>query len=341
METQDDVCFYVIGNQAYFLGVVALINSLALTGHSHPIVIGDLGLTGQQREILSNYEHCRLFKLDPGLVRNATQYKPFAYLARADEVVVMIDADMIVTESLEQIIARARNGKLCAFPDPEYDRWFAKWQDIFGLSTAPRHQSYVCAGFVAFSVLRWPNLLEQWWNACQAINSHPTDQEGGDADGPTAQADQDALNALLMSEYPQDAVSLELADGQVHRSDLYRVRLLDARRLTCRFRHGTPLILHASRTPKPWQQHGAVHDAYFALLRRLLVGPDLQIRVPASMIDEFLLPGVAGWVERHRRFLLNMGPSELAISYFPNAVAETARKVKAVVKTIVRGSPDR
>jgi hypothetical protein len=329
---QDDACFFTISNDTFFPGVVALINSLVLTGHHYPIVVGDCGLTEQQQAVLLGYKRCRLFKLDPNMVQNPLQYKAFPYLAHADGVAVIIDSDIIVTSSLEPIIERARNGKLCAFANPDDRRWFAEWQDIFGLSTAPRQQTYICTGFQAFSVKHWPNLLEQWWNACRAIHSQPTYQETGDMSGPTAQGDQDALNALLMSEYPSEAVSFERVDGQVHRLSLRNVKTLDVDTLACEFAGDRPVILHASCLPKPWMPKGVTRNTYFVFLYRLLTGRNLQIRPPASMLDGFLSPGVSGWILRHRLFLSNMRLIPLAFSYFPQGFEMAARQAKATMK---------
>jgi hypothetical protein len=69
--------------------------------------------------------------------------------------------------------------------------------------------------------------LGQWWNACRTIASDPTCQEGVSWDHPTAQADQDALNAVLMAEYPPDRISIERADGQVGRWDFNLVKIVD------------------------------------------------------------------------------------------------------------------
>ena len=131
--------------------------------------------------------------------------------------------------------------------------------------------------------------------------------------GPTAQGDQDALNALLMSDYPSDAVFLERVDGQVHRFSLRNVKTLDVRTLGCEFGGDRPVILHASCMPKPWMRKGAARDTYFTFLQRLLTGSDLQIRPPASMLDGLYRPAspagscVIGiscrtWVLRRSRF---------------------------------------
>jgi hypothetical protein len=328
----DDVSFYSISNAGYFPGLLALINSLALTGHTYPIVIGDCGLTELQRQLLRAVEGCRLYQLDPSLVQNPTQYKAFPLLAEARGIAVLIDSDMIVTGSLEPIIAKARTGKLCAYPNPVDDRWFGEWEAIFELPAAPRHQVYVCAGFLAFSVEHHPDLLQQWWRACAAIASHPTVQEGGDWDSPTSQADQDALNALLMSAYPPEALWLEPADGTVCRWDFYALETRDVERLGCRFHGNSPVILHAALTPKPWQRSGATRDTNFTFLRRLLLGRDLVIRPPLGLLDPVLHPGLTAWLLRQRRFLSNMGPLKYGLSFCPAALNRLVRGAGRVMK---------
>jgi hypothetical protein len=290
------VTFFTVCNDKYFPGLVGLVNSLRLMGHDDPVVVGDCGLTAAQREALAPL--CRLFKLDSSLVRNPTQYKPFPFLLHPQGIVVMIDSDMIVTKSLNPVLALAAQGKICAFPDPEHDRWFSEWQEIFSLPSVPRKQTYVCAGFVAFSASLWPDLLELWWEACQRIRGHPTLQEGVPSSGATAQGDQDALNALLMSEFPFDALLLLPDDEQVYIHQLRQVRSADARTLRCQYKGQQLLILHACCTPKPWQPNGVCFrgdvrgDVYLRFLRRLLSAPDVALKVPTPLLKIWLRQGV-------------------------------------------------
>ncbi len=171
-ENNQGITFYTITDADYFIGSVALLNSLRLTNHHNDLVLLDCGLTASQREFLS--PHCKLFNMSSNLATNSTLFKPFSYLLDPKGTVIIIDSDMIVTRSLEDIINLTKQGKICAFPDPEHERWFSEWQQVFDLPNMPRHQTYVNAGFVAFSTIHWSNLLEQWWKACQRILSHPT-----------------------------------------------------------------------------------------------------------------------------------------------------------------------
>ena len=247
--THPGVTFFTVCNDNYFPGLVGLLNSLRLMGHDDPVVVGDCGLTAAQRELLA--PHCTLFELRSNLVRNPMQYKPFPFLLHPQGTVVLIDSDMIVTGSLNTVLSLAAQGKICAFPDPEHNRRFSEWQEIFNLSCAPRNQTYVCSGLVAFSVSFWPELLERWWKACGRIREHPTFQEGVPLSGVTAQADQDALNALLMSEFPSDALSLLPYDEQVYLSDLRQVRSFDARTLSCQYKGQQPVIFTPVLRPNP------------------------------------------------------------------------------------------
>jgi hypothetical protein len=76
MRETASITFFTIYNEAYFPGLVGLINLLRLVGHDSPIVVGDCGLTPEQRAVLA--DHCTLFELSSELVTNPTQYKPFA-----------------------------------------------------------------------------------------------------------------------------------------------------------------------------------------------------------------------------------------------------------------------
>ena len=280
-DSYSDVTFFTVCNDKYFPGLVGLLNSLRLMDHKHLLVVGDCGLTQRQRDLLAPF--CTIYQLPGDLVRNPQQFKAFPYLLEPRGTVVIIDSDMIVTRPLGALLACAAEGKICIFPDPEKDRWFSEWQQIFGLSSVPRRQTYACTGLVVFSTLHWPTLLVQWWKACQQIFTHPTVQEG--AKGATSQSDQDAFNALLMSEFPLDAVAFQPVEEQVFRWDFPRVELVDAKTLSCRHDGHEPTILHACVVPKPWESAGVRRNIYLHLLRRLLTAPDVELRVPAELLE--------------------------------------------------------
>lgn len=293
----ESVSFFTIGNAAYFPGIVGLLNSLRLLGHGQQLFILDHGFTEAQRQAL--LPHCTLLRAPDSYVTNSALFKPFAHLVDPDGVVVTIDSDVLLTRSLEEIVAQAAEGCIVAYPDPEDDRVFAEWEEVFELPAAPRQQAYVCSHFVAFSTRHWPDLLGQWWEACQRIYTHPTIAEvGTQYPGATTQADQDALNALLMTRVPSEALLLLPPEERPHSPFLPRVEIVDAQTLACRFEGHATTMLHADGNPKPWRRQAWVRvrdDAYVRLLKRLLHGDDVAMRWPASeSLPPWLRRGVVG-----------------------------------------------
>lgn len=280
--------FYTISDAKFFVGTVALLNSLRLTGHDHELVILDRGLTSEQRRSLAAHaEFVEAANEDPYLV------KPFPALLDPDGIVVLLDSDMIVTDTLRPVIALAESGKICAFPDhpSDYGRWFAEWQDLFSLGAPLRRQGYLNAGFIAVSTQRWPAFLGRWWDACELIASRRREL-GEPQPEALAQFDQDALNALLMSEFPAESV-VELPG---YEWDLRRVAVEDEQRLRCRAEGRTQPLLHTVLQPKVWQ-HAAWRrvrsDAYVKLAPRVLFSADVPVRLEPDQVPLWLRPGTA------------------------------------------------
>jgi hypothetical protein len=242
-----DITLYTIADSGFFLGLIGLVNSLRITGCHHPVVVLDCGLTPRQRAVVR--PHCHLVDAPPRGAINPTQYKAFAHLLQPRGVVVIIDSDIIVARSLDSILRRAVDGRICAFPDWGGRRWFPEWQQLFGLRAQLRREVYVNAGFVAWSTVHWPHLLERWWECCERTFASPTIREGAANTGPLAQADQDALNALLMSEIPAGAVALEPREAEAFRRNLPEVEILDAGTLASRFAGHPVTLLHNNGAP--------------------------------------------------------------------------------------------
>jgi hypothetical protein len=184
----------------------------------------------------------------------------------------------------------------------------------------------VCAGFVVFSTLHWPLLLERWWTACTRILASPTYQEGA-RESPTAQGDQDALNALLMSEFPSDALFLLPNEEVASRWDFLRVHLADSKTLNCQHRGRTLMRLHARLTPKPWQRAGVRQNVYFRLLRRLLTAPDVALSVPPGLLPVWLRQGPSAELTCHALSLMNMANRRDGV--LPGRVLTVAIRLKS------------
>ena len=132
-----------MANARHFLGVVGMLNSLRLVGHREPVYLLDCGLTALQRELLSPHVNIVAAPRDapPPYV-----LKTISPLADPAEVMVLIDADMIVTRPLGELIDEARSGKVLAFR-AGYERFFSQWGELLGLGPVER-RPYVCSGLV-------------------------------------------------------------------------------------------------------------------------------------------------------------------------------------------------
>ena len=330
----EDVTFYTVCNAEFFLGLVALINSLVLSGHRSKIVVGSYGLTERQKSILHEHDLCHVFDLSKNVAQNPGQLKAFPSITGTDGIAVMIDTGMIITSSLRPMIDKARSGKVCAFANP-INRWFPEWERIFDLPSPPRRDTYVCSCFVVIPTKSVPNLMSEWWDACARVHAMPTYQEaGGDFNGPVGQGDQDALNAVLLSKYPSDTVSLENPVKMVYRWEFPETRVIEVDTLDCRFRGGRPAILHAALTPKPWEPKGQANDIYHRFLRRLLTRPDVYISLPLDMLPASLRTGVRARLVRERAFLANMSLSGYVLSHSPYLVAQAARRFRSVARHV-------
>src|SRR6266571_6317155 len=94
--------FYCVTDSRYFLGAVGMVNSLRLLGHREPVYVLDCGLTAHQRELLTPHITLVAAPSDapPWLL------KTVAPLRHPADVMVLIDADIVVTRPLSELIER-------------------------------------------------------------------------------------------------------------------------------------------------------------------------------------------------------------------------------------------
>jgi hypothetical protein len=291
---QIEAHFFAVANDGYFPAAAAMLNSLRLTGHDHEVVFGDCGLQDDQRARLE--AHSRIVEIPAGERRDPTLLKSFPHAFDVDGVLVFIDSDMIVTDDLTPVLELAADGKICAFADPELDRRFEEWGELFGLSHELRPQEFISAGFVAWSHSHWPNLLGRWRELCEQIPPGATLGHGATNLNPLAQGDQDALNALLMSEIPRDAVVM-LPDDERPVWRTTQVRVVDARTLACRLDGHATKLVHADGSRKPWQTRmwwRVRNDAYVRLFRRLIFADDAVVSVEPAEVPIWLRPTTLG-----------------------------------------------
>jgi hypothetical protein len=319
--------FFTVADAGFYPGVVALLNSLRLTGHAQELVVLDAGLARAQRRALG--EHATIAELPAGTDRHPVALKAYPAVLGAGGTVVVIDSDMIVAASLEPYLAPAAAGRVCAFPDPPWSRarWFAEWELLFGLAAPPRRQTYVNTGFVAVSTAHRPELLRRWWEVCNRI---PRERvfRGEVLSEPFYAGDQDALNAVLMSEVPADALEV-LPEYASYRE---RVVVEDEVTLACSFEGRPQAILHEALRPKVWHPRGWRRlraNAYVRLLPRVLFADDVALRLDPSAVPYWLRPGSGPGAAR--RVLHGSTRGQDALAKARRAPRRAVREVRRVV----------
>jgi len=294
-EGQLRVQFCTLADARYFPGLVAMVNSLRLLGHEEPITVLDLGLTGDQRGALAR--ECT-FKAPPeGTRRHPWLLEPLSCVDASAEVVVYLDADVIVAHPLDELIELAKAGHVVAFPDERVDRWFAEWQEVFALPRPVRCQPYVNAGFLMVSREHFPQLLAEWARCCDRIvGSENVRDDPSAITSPVGLSSQDALNALLMSAVPRAGLALQPKAAAVDKRHMRQVDVVDAQTLECSFEGRRPTLLHYWGIRKPWEDSARswTANAYSHLLRRLLTGDDIAVVIDPREVPVWLRPGIVG-----------------------------------------------
>ena len=319
--------YYTVADRGFFPGAVALLNSLRLTGNTGEIVVLDAGLTADQRARLE--PHARVERPPRDAVEHPTLLKPFVHELHRDGVAVLIDSDVVVTSSLDSLLAQADEGKICAcwdHPDAIH-RIFPEWVELFGLRTALQPRTYVNAGFVAIGGALAAPLLRRWWEATELLIGR---QWVPDADDPAWDFDQDTLNALLMSEFA-DAELIDLRHEMALPPDLYRTRLFDGGTLETMLDGRRVQLLHYTGGPKPWHRHGwsrSRRDAYTALLPRLLFGSDVALRVDPREVPLWLRPSAPGAAALAAQSVVNRSIRALG-SRVPHAMEARLRLLRS------------
>lgn len=324
------VTFYTVSDARFFLGVVALLNSLRLTGNDGELVVLDYGLTPDQRTRLE--PHATVVDV-PAELANPVLAKPFPWHLDPTGVVVVIDCDVIVTRSMAHLVDECERGRICVYPvKPGHrERWHREWEELFELRRPLARQPYRSGGCVAFSVERWPEFLRRWWDLATAIPAHRTTQHGAPFSDPLWGAEQDALNVLLMTEIPPEAVADQPEEDAVLEGDLHEVAIVDRRTLECAFRGHTPTMLHYGGGPKPWEKSAWMRvrpNAFALLMTRVLFEPDVPLRLRPDEVPPWLRPGIGS-----RALLGGLGAMNVAA----RSVARRAPAPLAARLSLLRG----
>jgi hypothetical protein len=209
------------------------------------------------------------------------------------------------------------------FPDHwiTKNRFFPEWEAGFELASPLRPRRYVGSGCFAVSVDRQPEFFDRWRRACERISRDAIamPEFGGHPGGPFELPEQDALNALLMSEVPDEAQFVVPSDSQnvLAPDGLREVEILDAKNLQARYCGETPALLHYGMSPKAWEPQGwrrvRSDDAYIKLFPRLAFAPDVPVRLRTNEVPMWLRPRGTGRLTTVLLGLLNFVRIDLRI----------------------------
>src|SRR5437588_7809562 len=102
--------FYLVADDAYFVGAVAALNSVRLLGHGGPAFVLDVGLTEGQRNALGRT--ATVVPCPNGVSPRLAKW--VAPLARPAETMVLMDADLVATLPLDPLLDESARGAVVA-----------------------------------------------------------------------------------------------------------------------------------------------------------------------------------------------------------------------------------
>jgi hypothetical protein len=291
MTSAPPAAFYCVTDARYFLGAVGMLNSLRLLGHTEPIFVLDCGLTPRQRELIS--PHATLVpapsEAPPWLL------KTVAPLRHPAEVMVLIDADIVATRPLFELIAEAAEPRVIAVEN-DVQRYVPEWGELLGLGPV-RRQPYVSSGLVFLGQPVGREVLELMGELQDRVDFDRTFWRANIRDYPFLFGDQDVFNAILATRVERERVTT-LANRLAPNPPFRGLRVVDETTLRCAHRDGTePYALHHFAT-KPWLEP-THHGAYSRLLRRLLIRRDVPISIREEELPVRMRTGLRAWADRN------------------------------------------
>jgi hypothetical protein len=282
--------FYCVATEEHFVGLVALLNSLRLTGNDAPLFVTDCGLTALQRERLTPH----VVLVDVPDQRAPHLAKWAAPLQHPAEVSVLLDVDIIVTRSLDPLVTVAQDRPL-VFADPLWHRFDENWGSLLDLGPI-RRGTYFNSGAVALPARRTAELLPIVAAAQRCIDTDRTWLAGGAPGYPFFFGDQDVWNAVFAARLAPNEL-LVFEQRLAAHPPFSRLRLHDEQTLDCRYPDGAvPFLLHHVGR-KPWLAQTRP-NIYGRLLPRLLLGEDLTLQLDPGEVPWRLREHAAGDVGR-------------------------------------------
>lgn len=270
------MAFYTVADSRYFPGVAALVNSLRILGHHEVVHVLDCGLDAAQRALLA--PEASIVSAESARVPQLQKY--VLPLERPADVMVLVDADVILTRPLGELLAAAVQGRVVAFADRTPQRYFAEWGELLSLEgVVPR--TYLNGGLVALPRETGTRVLERAQTGLARIDLDLSILGSGPPSYPFSYLDQDVFNPVL-SAFTEPSQVLALDSRLAPTTPFRGVRIVDEARLRCCYADGVePFALHHLEE-KPWLALTAA-NAYSRLLTRLLLDPAAAVPVEGEL----------------------------------------------------------
>jgi hypothetical protein len=320
------VAFYCMSSEMYFPGAVGLVNSLRLVGHTEPIYLLDCGLSPEHRDLLAQ---------EAAVVPGSPETPPYllktiAPLRHPAEVMVLIDADMVVTRPLTPLIEQAAAGRVVAVKD-NLDRFVPEWGELLDLGPV-RRRPYVTSALVLLGGEVGRQTLELWDDRLDRVEYEPSWFASEVPDYPFLFLEQDVLNAILGARLePESTVTVDARLAPI--PPFNRLRLVDEATLRCEHADGTePYVIHQF-VRKPWLEP-MYHGIYSRLLTRLWLGDDVALRLPEREVPRRMRRGPIAHLERRA-----VDAFDLARWYLRDVIPERIRARRAAARGEARSGP--
>ena len=176
------------------------------------------------------------------------------------------------------------------------DRFEPAWGELGMGDASPR--PYLCTALVFCGGELGDEIVRLIDDRKEMVDWERTYWRRNEEGYPLVHADQDLFNAVLTTRVDPERI-VELEGRLMSFPPFEDLRVVDERALRCAFSDGAePYVLHHWNA-KPWLEPSH-HGPYSRLLRRLLLGDDVPVRVPEEMMPLRLRSGPLAWADRMR-----------------------------------------
>jgi hypothetical protein len=266
-----EAAFYTVSDADYFIGTVALLNSIRGVGHDEQFFVSDCGLDEPQRQFLEPLATL----VDASLHEAPHHAKLRAPLGHEADVMILLDSDILVMRRLDELIERAERGSIVAFADPLADRFDLRWGSLLGLEDLDRG-TYVNAGALVVPRQLAGPVFARVLAAQEVVDLEQTRLGYGTTTDPFYFVDQDVWNAVLASRV--GAGKLDVLPNRLAPHPPFRGLRSSVEGDRYMYGNGdAPFMLHHVRA-KPWLRRTR-RNLYSQLLPQFLLKPGLPLRL--------------------------------------------------------------